>query len=37
MITDIMMPNMDGYELVKSLRDNEYNMPVLMITARFLV
>ncbi len=33
-ISDIMMPNMDGYELVKSLRDNGYNMPVLMITAK---
>lgn len=34
LITDIMMPHMDGYELVKSLRDNGYNMPVLMITAK---
>ena len=33
-ISDIMMPNMDGYEFVKSLRDNGYNMPVLMITAK---
>lgn len=34
MISDIMMPNIDGYELVKSLRENGYNMPVLMITAK---
>jgi len=34
MISDIMMPNIDGYELVKSLRRNGYNIPVLMITAK---
>jgi len=33
-ISDIMMPNMDGYELVRTLRKNGYNMPVLMITAK---
>lgn len=33
-ICDIMMPNMDGYELTSSLRDAEYNMPILMITAK---
>ena len=33
-ISDIMMPNMDGYELVRSLRKGGYNMPVLMITAK---
>lgn len=33
-ISDIMMPNMDGYELTKALRDAEYNLPVLMITAK---
>ncbi len=33
-ISDIMMPNIDGYELVKSMRENGYNMPVLMITAK---
>jgi DNA-binding response OmpR family regulator len=33
-ITDIMMPNMDGFEFVKSLRSNGLNMPVLMITAK---
>jgi two-component system OmpR family response regulator len=33
-ISDIMMPNMDGYELTKVLRDTECNLPVLMITAK---
>ena len=33
-ISDIMMPVMDGYELVRSLRDAEINIPVLMITAK---
>lgn len=34
LISDIMMPVMDGYELVKSLRASGSNIPVLMITAR---
>ena len=33
-ISDIMMPEMDGYELTKQLRDAGFNMPILMITAR---
>ena len=33
-ISDIMMPNMDGYELTKALREARYTMPVLMITAK---
>ena len=33
-VTDIMMPNMNGFEFVKSLRQNGLNMPVLMITAK---
>lgn len=33
-ISDIMMPDMDGYELTKSLRDVQYNIPVLIITAK---
>lgn len=33
-ISDIMMPVMDGYELVRTLRDNGVNIPVMMITAK---
>jgi DNA-binding response OmpR family regulator len=33
-IADIMMPEMDGYELTRSLRDANFNMPVLMVTAK---
>ncbi len=33
-ISDIMMPVMDGYELVSSLRDAGISIPVLMITAK---
>lgn len=33
-ISDIMMPVMDGYELVRSLRDAGRTIPILMITAR---
>lgn len=33
-ISDIMMPNMDGYELTKTLREANYSLPILMITAK---
>lgn len=33
-VSDIMMPNLNGYELTKALRDAEYNLPVLMITVK---
>lgn len=33
-ISDIMMPRMDGFELIKTLRDAGYHMPILVITAR---
>ncbi|URZ01110.1 response regulator transcription factor [Clostridium felsineum] len=33
-ISDIMMPNIDGYELTKELRDASYTLPILMITAK---
>jgi len=34
MITDIMMPGMDGYDLTQQLRDAGYDFPILMVTAR---
>lgn len=34
LITDIMMPTMDGYELIDLLRKSGYNMPTLMVTAK---
>lgn len=33
-VADIMMPRMDGYELVKAIRDADYTIPVLMVTAK---
>jgi len=33
-IADIMMPEMDGYELTRVLRDAQFNMPILMVTAK---
>src|SRR5471030_135442 len=33
-ISDIMMPNMDGFELVKAIRDALFSLPILMITAK---
>ena len=33
-ISDVMMPGMDGFELVQQLRDSQMNMPVMMITAK---
>lgn len=35
-IADIMMPNMDGYELTKQLRESGYTLPILMLTAKQL-
>ncbi|WP_101697543.1 response regulator transcription factor [Clostridium minihomine] len=34
MITDIMMPGMDGYSLTEQLRDTGYDFPILMVTAK---
>lgn len=33
-ISDIMMPHMDGYELTKALREANFNLPILMVTAK---
>lgn len=33
-VSDIMMPKMDGYELIKSLRKAKYDVPILIITAK---
>lgn len=33
-ISDVMMPKMNGYELTKLLRDTRYYLPILMITAK---
>lgn len=33
-ISDVMMPGMDGYELIRTLRGNGYTLPILIITAK---
>lgn len=33
-ISDVMMPNMDGFELTKTLRESNYTIPILIITAK---
>lgn len=33
-VADIMMPNTDGYELIKSLRNAKYDLPILTVTAK---
>lgn len=35
-VLDIMMPQMDGYEFTKALRDTNNNLPILMVSARQL-
>ena len=32
-VTDLMMPRMDGYDLTKALRDSGYQLPILVVTA----
>ena len=34
LISDIMMPNMDGYSLTEEIRKLKNNLPVLMVTAK---
>ncbi|MDO4432839.1 MAG: response regulator transcription factor [Aerococcaceae bacterium] len=34
LITDIMMPDMDGFELVHLLRSTQHQLPILMMTAK---
>lgn len=34
MVLDVMMPGMDGFELLKQLRTNGYDLPVLIVTAK---
>lgn len=33
-VSDIMMPGMDGYELAKSVREAKMDLPILMVTAK---
>lgn len=33
-VADVMMPGMDGYELTRALRDANYQLPILMVTAK---
>ena len=33
-LADVMMPNMDGFELVRSLREYNHNVPVILLTAK---
>ena len=35
-VLDIMMPNMDGYEFTKALRDVDNSLPILMVSAKQL-
>ena len=33
-VSDVMMPKIDGYEITKLLRGSRYYLPILMITAK---
>ena len=35
-VLDIMMPQMDGYEFTRGLRENDDNLPILMVSAKHL-
>ena len=34
LVTDYMMPKMDGYELIERVKEKQYTFPILVITAR---
>ena len=34
LILDVMLPNIDGYEIAKRLRDKHMGVPILMLTAK---
>lgn len=34
LLTDVMMPGLDGFTLAKQLRDAKYDLPILMVTAK---
>ena len=34
LITDVMMPKVDGFELVKEVRKLGYNFPIMILTAK---
>ncbi len=35
-VADVMMPHIDGYELTRMLRESQYQLPILMVTAKEL-
>ena len=35
-VLDVMMPKMDGYQFTRELRENDVNLPILMISAKML-
>lgn len=34
LLTDVMMPGMDGFQLLKTIRENDMKLPVLILTAK---
>lgn len=37
LISDVMMPELDGYTLVRRLRESKYELPILIVTAKELI